>query len=448
MLGDEICLPSVADAAVRRGWRPNTKVCEAARMRFQSPVARTPPVTPDGRITELHLWAVREGLRRAPAAAVFEDFCRRLAAAGVPLWRAFVGMRTLHPQWAGYTYTWWRDRDVVDPSPREHGEAYDQDLRESPYTYLRDTALGGGVPQRLRRRLAGSGARHDFAVLEQLAIAGGTDYLAELIPVGMATEAFPDSGLGFSFATDHPEGFSDDDLHLIEAVLPAVSLAIVSDAEHTMAAGLLAAYLGSDAGRRVHAGVVERGSVESIRAVLWYADIRGFTPIADATPGPVLVEMLDDIFETLAAPLRRHRGEVLKFLGDGMLASFAFVDATRDETCGHALNAATEAMHDLDRLNADRARIGKPVAVVDLALHLGEVLYGNVGAVDRLDFTVIGPAVNEVARIEKLCEPLGRRVLVSAELAAATRDSARLEPLGAHLLRGVREPKEIFALRL
>jgi adenylate cyclase len=448
MLGDEICLPSVADAAVRRGWRPNTKVCEAARMRFQSPVARTPPVTPDGRITELHLWAVREGLRRAPAAAVFEDFCRRLAAAGVPLWRAFVGMRTLHPQWAGYTYTWWRDRDVVDPSPREHGEAYDQDLRESPYTYLRDTALGGVVPQRLRRRLAGSGARHDFAVLEQLAIAGGTDYLAELIPVGMATEAFPDSGLGFSFATDHPEGFSDDDLHLIEAVLPAVSLAIVSDTEHTMAAGLLAAYLGSDAGRRVHAGVVERGSVESIRAVLWYADIRGFTPIADATPGPVLVEMLDDIFETLAAPLRRHRGEVLKFLGDGMLASFAFVDAARDETCGHALNAATEAMHDLDRLNADRARIGKPVAVVDLALHLGEVLYGNVGAVDRLDFTVIGPAVNEVARIEKLCEPLGRRVLVSAELAAATRDSARLEPLGAHLLRGVREPKEIFALRL
>ena len=417
-------------------------------MRFQSPVATTPPVTPDGRITELHLWAVREGLRRAPAAAVFEEFCRQLAAAGVPLWRAFVGMRTLHPQWAGYTYTWWRDRDVVDPSPREHGEAYDQDLRESPYTYLRDTAIGGGVPQRLRRRLAGSGARHDFAVLEQLAIAGGTDYLAELIPVGMATEAFPDSGLGFSFATDHPEGFSDDDLHLIEAVLPAVSLAIVSDAEHTMAAGLLAAYLGSDAGRRVHAGVVERGSVESIRAVLWYADIRGFTPIADATPGPVLVEMLDDIFETLAAPLRRHRGEVLKFLGDGMLASFAFVDAARDETCGHALNAATEAMHDLDRLSADRARIGKPVAVVDLALHLGEVLYGNVGAVDRLDFTVIGPAVNEVARIEKLCEPLGRRVLVSAELAAATRDRARLEPLGAHLLRGVREPKEIFALRL
>ena len=112
-----------------------------------------------------------------------------------------------------------------------------------------------------------------------------------------------------------------------------------------LAAGLLAAYLGGDVGRRVHAGVVERGSVESIRAVLWYADIRGFTPIADATPGPVLVEMLDDIFETLTAALRPHGGEVLKFLGDGMLASFAFVAATRDETCSHALAAA-------DRSNA------------------------------------------------------------------------------------------------
>ena len=167
----------------------------------------------------------------------------------------------------------------------------------------------------------------------QAAIGGIASSNTRRVQPGMVTEAFPDSGIGFSFATDHLDGFGDDDLRLIEAVLPRVSLAIVSDAEHTIAAGLLAAYLGDDA------GVVERGSVESIRAVLWYADIRGFTPIADATPGPVLVEMLDDIFETLTAALRPHGGQVLKFLGDGMLASFAFVDATRDETCGHALDA-------------------------------------------------------------------------------------------------------------
>jgi adenylate cyclase len=416
-------------------------------MRPRPLVATAGSMKTDGGITELHLWAVHEGLRRTPTAILFEDFCRRLVAAGVPLWRAFTGMRTLHPQWAGYTYTWWRDRNEVNPARRERGEVYERDIRDSPYAYLRDVAAGRGLPLRLRRRLTGNEARCDFPVLEELANSGATDYVAELIPVGMVTEAFSENGIGFSFATDHPDGFDERDLQLIEAVLPAVALAIMSDAEHTIAAGLLAAYLGGDAGHRVHAGVVERGSVESIQAVLWYADVRGFTPLADATEGPVLVEMLDDIFETLTAALRPHGAQVLKFLGDGMLASFAFVDATRDETCDRALDAATEAMHSLDRLNANRAQMGKPIATVDLALHLGEVLYGNVGAVDRLDFTVIGPAVNEVARIETLCEPLGRRVLVSAALATATGYRTRLEPLGAHALRGVREAKEIFALR-
>jgi adenylate cyclase len=410
-------------------------------------IATAPSLKTDELINELHLWAVHEGLGRTPTATLFGDFCRRLVAAGVPLWRAFAGMRTLHPQWAGYTYTWWRDRDEVNPAQRERGEVYERDIRDSPYAYLRDVAAGRDLPLRLRRRLTGSESQRDFPFLEELANSGATDYVAELIPVGMVTEAFPDSGIGFSFATDHPEGFGEKDLRLIQAVLPAVALAIVSDAEHTIAAGLLAAYLGDDAGRRVHAGVVERGSVESIQAVLWYADVRGFTSLADATVGPVLVEMLDDIFETLTAALRPHGAQVLKFLGDGMLASFAFVDATRDETCGRALDAAAEAMHSLDRLNVDRAQMGKPIATVDLALHLGEVLYGNVGAVDRLDFTVIGPAVNEVARIETLCEPLDRKVLVSAALATAIRDRTRLEPLGAHALRGVREAKEIFALR-
>jgi adenylate cyclase len=413
----------------------------------QSPITSSSSAT-NGRINELQLWAVREGLRRAPAAPLFEDFCRRLIGFGVPLWRAFAGMRTLHPQWAGYTYTWRRDHDAVHRTRRERGRAYERDLRDSPYQHLRDAAIGPDMPLRLRRRLIGDGAQRDFPVVEQLAIAGATDYVAELIPVGMVSEAFPDSGIGFSFATDHIEGFGENDLKLIQAVLPAVALAIMSDAAHTIAAELLAAYLGADAGRRVHAGVVERGSVESIQAVLWYADIRGFTPLADATPGPVLIEMLDDVFEALTAALRPRGAQVLKFLGDGMLASFAFVDATCTETCGRALDAAAEAMRSIDRFNADRTRTGKPIAVVDLALHVGEVLYGNVGAVDRLDFTVIGPAVNEVARIESLCEPLGRKVLVSAALAAAVADGKRLEPLGAHVLRGVREPAEIFALRL
>src|SRR6516225_2448121 len=143
------------------------------------------------------------------------------------------------------------------------------------------------------------------------------------------------------------------------------------------------------------------------------------TPISDTTPGLAVMEFLDEVFETLTASLRPRGGQVLKFLGDGMLAIFPFDDATREQVCRQALDAAAEAMHAIERLNAARRQAGRRAAAVDLALHLGEVLYGNVGAVDRLDFTVIGPAVNEAARIEALCEPLGRNVLVSSELAAA-----------------------------
>jgi adenylate cyclase len=182
--------------------------------------------------------------------------------------------------------------------------------------------------------------------------------------------------------------------------------------------------------------------------VLWYADIRAFTTIADTTPGSTVIELLDEVFEALTASLRPRGGEVLKFLGDGMLAIFPYQEADRAQIFRQAINAAAEAMNAVDRLNAAPRDAGKPTAAVDLGLHVGQVLYGNVGAVDRLGFTVIGPAVNEVARIEALCEPLDGRVLVSAELAAAVGESGRFIPLSQHKLCGVPEPREIYGLEL
>ncbi len=200
---------------------------------------------------------------------------------------------------------------------------------------------------------------------------------------------------------------------------------------------------------RVHSGAIKRGSFDNLRAVLWYADIRGFTAVSDSAPGSVVVELLNDVFEILTASLRERGGQVLKFIGDGMLAIFSFDENDRAETCRRALDAGIEAMGAVDALNAARAAAGAPVASVDLALHLGDVLYGNVGATDRLDFTIIGPAINEAARIEALCEPLGRAVLVSAEFVAGMMAADdRLKSLGRHALRGVKEPKEIFALEL
>jgi adenylate cyclase len=417
---------------------------------FDAPLGR--------KIIELHIWAVGEGLRGADAASLFDRFCQRLVDAGVPLWRAFAGTRTLHPQWGGYGYWWWRQQNAAaEPLQFERGHRYEETVINSPIGHLirlGDSLEATTPPEEarpwlnLRRRLKGLDALFDFPVLEELAVAGGTDYFAEIVRFGTLGDASRGTGVGYSFATDQTEGFRDDDLTLLKAVLPVLSLAMMTHAGHTIASSLLEAYLGADAGRRVHAGAIERGAVEGIRAVLWYADIRAFTAIADTTPGAVVVDLLDEVLETLTASLRPRGGQVLKFLGDGMLAIFPFDDAGKEETCRCALEGAAEAMLALDRLNAARLAAGKPVALVDLALHVGEVLYGNVGAVDRLDFTVIGPAVNEVARIETLCEPLGRRVLVSAELAAAVGDHVRLDPLGGHTLRGVRAAREIYALPL
>jgi adenylate cyclase len=414
------------------------------------------PLSFDGplgrKIIELHVWAVGEGLRGIEAAPLFDGLCQRLVGAGVPLWRAFAGMRTLHPQLGGYGYTWLRHLNAIQPSQFERGDEYEQVILRGPIGHLvreAEASAGGGDPWRnLRRRLAGPEAQIDLPLLDQLADAGGTDYFAEIVRFGSTDDPSRGTGIGYSFATDRPGGFADDDLTLLKAVLPVISLAMMTHAGHTIASGLLAAYLGADAGRRVHAGAVERGSVESIRAVLWYADMRAFTAMADATPGAAVIELVDEVFETLTASLRPRGGQVLKFLGDGVLAIFPFEDATREQICRQALDAAAQAMHAVDQLNAARRETGKPVVAVDLALHLGEVLYGNVGAVDRLDFTVIGPAVNEAARIETLCEPLGRKVLVSAELSAAVGEDRRLVPLGLHTLRGVREPREIYGLEL
>ncbi len=421
------------------GWRAMVDTRDP-RQGYDAPAGR--------RIIDIHIWAVREGLRGAEPVSLFMGLCQRLVDGGVPVWRAFAGTRTLHPQWAGYSYTWWRDSGGVEPMRFPRGDRYEQIVADSVFGHLRRKSAAAGDGNSwisLRRRLAGPEAQFDFPVLAELADQGATDYFAELVGPGLE-EASRGDAVAYSFATDRTDGFSDDDIVTLRAVLPVVSLAMRAYAGHAIAAGLLSAYLGHDAGRRVHQGAIERGSVETISAVLWNADIRGFTTIADDMPGPAVIELLDEVFETLAGCLRPRGAQILKFLGDGMLAIFPFDDVRQQETCRHALDAAAEAMREINRMNRMRCAIGKKEGTVDIALHLGEVLYGNIGAADRFDFTVVGPAVNEVARIEGLCEPLGRNVLVSAELAAAAGQDCRLIPLGRYNLRGVRDARAIYGL--
>ncbi len=400
------------------------------------------------RIIGTHMWAVREGLRGADAHDLFDGYCQRLVVDGTQLWRAHTAMETLHPQWSGYGYTWRRDLNAIEPENYVHGSLEEADFLGSPFNHLIVRAQGGEGNPSMRRRLEQDDQR-DFPILVDFFSAGATDYVAYLFAFGKDGDRSQGTGIIYSFVSDRRGGFSDDDTTVMQATLPGLSLAMKSHAGHVIASGLLGTYLGEDAGRRVHAGSIMRGSVDKLRAVIWYADIRGFTPISDSASGPVVVELLNEVFEALTASLRPRGGQVLKFIGDAMLATFSFEEADRAETCRRALDAAIEAMRNIHVVNKAREAAGLPVASVDLALHLGEVLYGNVGATDRLDFTVIGPAVNEVSRIEALCEPLGRPVLVSAEFVAAiTGADSRLVPLGRHALRGVREEKEIFGLEL
>jgi adenylate cyclase len=316
----------------------------------------------------------------------------------------------------------------------------------SPMSDLIDRARAGTINPWMRRRLEQGAEQRDFPALEEFFAKGATDYFAQLFAFGEGGDPSQGTGIVYSFAADRPGGFEVDDVTLLRATLPALSLAMKAHAGHLIASALLRTYLGEETGRRVHAGAIDRGSVESVEAVLWYADIRGFTPLSDSLPGAVIIDLLNEVFEILTGTLRSRGGEVLKFLGDGMLAILSFSEAERGPACRRALDATVEATQRLAALNATRVAAGLSAVNVDVALHVGEVLYGNIGAADRLDFTVIGPAVNEVARIEALCEPIGRPVLISAEFAAALEDAgARLESLGHHRLRGVREPKEIFA---
>jgi adenylate cyclase len=351
-------------------------------------------------IIETHIWAVREGLRGASAYDLFDGYCQRLVIHGVPLWRAFAGMETLHPQWGGYGYTWRRDLNAIQPQQYARSDLTGAKWLGSPMYALIQRARSGEDDPWMRRRLEAGPEQRDFAVLDEFFGLGATDYFGQLFTFGEQGDPSQGSGVLYSFAADRGGGFHDDDMALMQATLPALSLAMKAHATHIIASALLQTYLGEETGRRVHSGAIERGSVETIHAVLWFADIRGFTSTSDSSPGPVVIELLNSVFEVLAATLRSRGGEVLKFLGDGMLATLSFAEADRAKTCRAALDAAAETMRALADLNVARVQAGLAAVTVDLALHVGDVLYGNVGAADRLDFTVVGPAVNEVARIE------------------------------------------------
>ncbi len=396
-------------------------------------------------------WLADAGLRNLPLEEMVDGFSRRLNDSGVPIARLFVGMNTLHPLVRARSLIWDRLRGPSTHFEFQHSEIDAAIVRQSPFAAM----LRDGVSER-RLRLDGPAAPDDAPVFEELREDGMTEWLGSVFPFGErvfqiggpeAAERASELGLVVSLATDRAGGFSAAHLDALRAVLPLFALAVKAATMSGVGQGLLEAYLGSDPARRVLAGSVRRGEVQSVEAVMLYADLRAFTPLADTLPGNELVTLLDGCFDCMVRPVNRHGGEVLKFLGDGLLAIFRIDERRRAEICASALAAASEALDLMDMLASTRKEQGKPTPGLDVALHVGTVQYGNVGTDARLDFTAIGPAVNEAARIEVLCKELGQPLLMSEAFAsAATSSRAHLVSLGHHRLRGVREDTELFGL--
>jgi adenylate cyclase len=385
-------------------------------------------------------WIAAAGLSGRRELELLEGFCAGAVAVELPLARAVVGIDTLHPVLEGRIFEW--QRDASGPTQSEYGrldpDSSSDKWLQSPFHRLYESGAAT-----LRHRLGN--AEPEFPVLEDLRRRGMTDYVA------MVNRFGADGAIGMmdctfsSWATDRPGGFEDADLAALGFLVPCLALAIKSASIARITETLVETYLGRDAGHRVLRGHIERGVAEQISAVLWFSDLQGFTRITDTAPPTQIIPLLNDYADAVVSALRDQGGEVLKFMGDGILAIFDAAAAA--DACCQAIDAAEDALRRVAALNQRRQVEGQPVTRFYLGLHVGEVFYGNIGSFDRLDFTVVGPAVNETSRIAAMCRSLDQHVLLSPAFAAAAGDARqRLVSVGRYALRGVQRPQELFTL--
>ena len=373
-------------------------------------------------LSPLLTWLLRDAWKIRNARQIADEICRRLLAEGVPLWRFNLFFRTLHPELFGDRFQWTREagRTRYDATPRA--------VTQSP-VFTRSPLLDAGksgLP--LRRRLTGPEALLDYPLMEELRAAGGTDYLALPMPFSDGSTTF------LTVASDAPDGFSAANVALLTDL--AVVLGRIAEAVmlRTSAARLLDIYVGHDAGERILQGQIHRGTGETLRAAIWLCDLRGFSTLSDTLPRDDMIRLLNGFFDRMAAPVQAAGGHILKFIGDAMLAIFPVGRGGDAAAARAALGAALKAQAAM-AVAGDGLRCG-------IALHVGDVMYGNIGAASRLDFTVIGPAVNLAARLQGLCSAQGEAVLLSSDCAALV--DTPLEPLGRFAVKGLAEPLDVF----
>ncbi len=395
----------------------------------------------EAEIAKLASWLAKSGLEGRAETVLVEGFCQRAVAAGLPLARAIVFIDTLHPIHEGRAFRW--EREKPEATLNEYGRSTEGEAAErwraSPwFRMLQDGDL------LLRRRIPADGDL-EFPMFADLRVAAITDFVAILNRFAADGAIGEMDSFYSSWMTDRAEGFSEDQIVALKRLTPFLGLAIKSVSLARIAETLVETYLGRDAGRRVLQGRIARGVADRIKTVLWFSDLRNYTRISDTSPPEQIIPLLNDYAEAVVTAIHQNSGDVLKLIGDGVLAIFPAEDRAR--ACAAALKAAKDARTAVEALNARRLDEGLPSTDMYLGLHLGVVFYGNIGSQERLDFTVVGPAVNEVSRIAAMCRSVDQPILISenfVELFAGERRP--FVSVGRYALRGVGKPQELFTL--
>ncbi len=381
-------------------------------------------------INDITAWLLSDARAIAETETVNQAIVNRLVAAGLPLARYTTGLPSLHPHVDSFSALWERGKELTIRRFRQ--SALDPlDVRRSPIFIAYET----GKPKRYP--LEGEPDPGEYHLLTEFRQAGMSEYFALPLP-------FSDGSYKvMTFATDRPNGFTDDDIAILTGLQNPLAVVLELDYLRHMAMTLMETYVGPVAGRRVLDGAIRRGSGETFRTVIWFCDLKGFTSLSEKLPSQVLIDTLNAYFDATTSAIEAHGGEILKFIGDAVLAIFQPGDGTEQAAARSALSAAREAIAGINAANSARAEAGQPAIECGIALHIGEVTYGNVGGQNRLDFTVIGPAVNLASRVEALTRDLKRPVLVSSDFAALVPDA--LEELGSFDLKGVSREQTVFA---
>jgi adenylate cyclase len=395
----------------------------------------------EAEIAKLASWLAKVGLEGRAETVLVEGFCQRAVAAGVPLVRVIVFIDTLHPVHEGRAFRWEREKPeatLTEYGRSTEGEAAER-WRTSPwYRMLED---GDSL---LRRPIAADGEL-EFPMFADLRAAAITDFVAILNRFAADAAIGEMDSFYSSWMTDRAEGFTEDEIAALTRLTPFLGLAIKSVSLARIAETLVETYLGRDAGRRVLQGRIARGVADRIKAVLWFSDLRNYTRISDTSPPEQIIPLLNDYADAIVSAIHEHSGDVLKLIGDGVLAIFPAEDRAR--ACAAALDAANEARASVAALNARRVAEGLPATDMYLGLHLGVVFYGNIGSKERLDFTVVGPAVNEVSRIAAMCRTVDQPILISSAFAESVAlERRRFASVGRYALRGVGKPQDLFTL--